>query len=78
MAIFERTLCLVSPWWRGRKRSIARVRSFIEGANACLKRWRGCARAIYRGMERVTMQVTMGVMAFNLTRAVALQRGSCA
>ena len=68
----------LTPWWRGRNRSIARVRGFIEGANACLKRWRGCSRAIYRGMERVMMQMTMGVMAFNLTRAVALERGKCA
>jgi IS5 family transposase len=68
----------LTPWWRGRNRSIARVRGFIEGANACLKRWRGCGRAIYRGIDRVWMQATMAVMAFNLTRAVALDRGKCA
>jgi IS5 family transposase len=68
----------LTPWQRGRNRSIARMRGFIEGANACLKRWRGCARAVYRGMDRVMMQMTMGVMAFNLTRAVALERGRCA
>jgi hypothetical protein len=61
------------PWWRGRNRSIGRVRGFIEGTNACLKRWPGCGRAICLGLERVMMQMTLGVLAFNLTRATAMQ-----
>ena len=55
-----------------------RVRGFIEGTNAALKRWHGCGRALYRGIERVMNQMTMGILAYNLTRAAALQRGGCA
>ena len=68
----------LSRWWRTRNRSIGRVRGFIEGTNAALKRWHGCGRALYRGIERVMNQMTMGILAYNLTRAVALQRGRCA
>jgi IS5 family transposase len=68
----------LSAWHRGRNKSIGRMRSFIESTNAVIKRWYGCGRATYIGLERVMMQMTMGVLAYNLTRAVALQRGKCA
>lgn len=62
----------LSPWWRGRNRTLGRVRSFIEGRFATLKRWRGCGRARYRGLERFFEQMTWGILAHNLVRAVAL------
>jgi IS5 family transposase len=68
----------LSKWWKGRNRSIARVRGFIEGSNGRFKRFLGCGRAIYIGLERTFLQMTFGVMAFNLTRAAALLQGRCA
>jgi len=68
----------LSAWWRSRNRSISCVRSFIEGTNGCIKRFLGCGRAIYIGLERTMMQMTMGVLAYNLRRAVAIERGKCA
>lgn len=62
----------LSAWWRGRNRSISRIRSFVEGAPAQLKRYLGCGRAIYRGLVKTQEQMTWGVLAFNLRRAVAL------
>ena len=64
----------LSPWWRGRNKSIGRVRGFIEGSFATFKRYLGCGRARYRGLERVYEQMTWGVLAFNLRRAAALRR----
>lgn len=68
----------LGQWWRTRNRSIARVRGFIEGSNARLKRFLGCGRAIYIGLDNTWMQLTMGILAFNLTRAAALLQGRCA
>lgn len=65
----------LNRWWKGRNKSIGRVRSFVEGTFAQLKRYLGCARARYRGLVRVREQMTWGVMAFNLRRAVALLWG---
>lgn len=59
-------------------RSISPRRRFIENTNAAIKRWRGCARAIYRGMARVAMQLCLGVIAHNLMRFTALARVKCA
>ena len=64
----------LSPWQTSRNRSIGRVRGFIEGSFAQLKRYLGCGRAIYRGLRRVSEQMGWGVAAFNLRRAVALRR----
>jgi len=68
----------LSKWWRGRNKSIARVRNFIEGTPAQLKRYLGCGRAIYRGLVKTTEQIRWGVLAFNLRRAAALARGPSA
>jgi IS5 family transposase len=65
----------ISQWWKGRNRNIGRVRGFIEGSFAALKRYLGCGRARYRGLARVNEQLTWGVTAFNLRRAVALLHG---
>jgi len=65
----------LSPWWRGRNRTLGKVRGFVEGGFATLKRWRGCGRARYRGLEKFYEQMTWGILAHNLTRAVALVRG---
>jgi IS5 family transposase len=62
----------LSPWWRGRNRTLGKVRAFIEGGFATLKRWRGCGRARYRGLEKFYEQMTWGILAHNLTRAAAL------
>jgi len=59
----------LSPWWRGRNKSIGRVRAFIEGSFATFKRYLGCGRARYRGLERVYEPMTWAVLAFNLRRA---------
>ena len=64
----------LSRWHTGRNRNIGRVRGFIEGSFAQLKRYLGCGRAIYRGLRRVSEQLSWGVAAFNLRRAVALRR----
>lgn len=68
----------LSRWQTGRNRSIGRIRSFIEGANAALKRWRRCGRAVYRGLERVWGQLTLGVLVHNLMRYAALEGARCA
>lgn len=65
----------LSAWWRGRNRTLSRIRSFVEGGFATLKRWRGCGRCRYRGLERFFEQMTWGILAHNLTRAVALLGG---
>jgi transposase, IS5 family len=65
----------LSPWHRGHNRNLGRVRGFIEGGFATLKRWRGCGRARYRGLEKFFEQMTWGILAHNLTRAVALSQG---
>jgi len=65
----------VSAWWTGRNKSISRVRGFVEGGFAQLKRYLGCGRARYRGLDRVYEQLTWGVVVFNLRRATALDRG---
>jgi len=65
----------LSPWWRGRNRTLGKVRAFIEGGFATLKRWRGCGRARHRGLEKFFEQMTWGILAHNLTRAVALVGG---
>ena len=67
----------LSRWQVERNRSIGRIRSFIEGTNAALKRWRRCGRALYRGIERVWGQVTLGVLVHNLMRYAALDRARC-
>ena len=54
------------------------LRAFVEGVPATLKRHLRCARALYLGLERVTMQLDFGVLAFNLRRYTALARGRCA
>ena len=64
----------LSAWWTGRNKSISRVRGFIEGGFAQLKRYLGCGRARYRGLERVYEQLTLGIVVFNLRRACALAR----
>lgn len=68
----------LSKWKTGRNRTLARIRSFVEGVFADLKRWRRCGRAVYLGLQRVTDQLTMGVLTFNLMRYVALKQESCA
>lgn len=65
----------IGAWWKGRNKSISRVRSFVEGAPAQLKRYLGCGRAIYRGLTKTSEQLAWGVLAFNLRRAAALARG---
>jgi transposase, IS5 family len=65
----------LSAWWRGRNRTLGKVRAFIEGGFATLKGWRGCGRARYRGLEKFFEQMTWGILAHNLTRAVALVGG---
>lgn len=65
----------LSRWWKGRNKSIGRVRGFIEGTFAHLKRYLGCGRAIYRGLTRVGEQLAWGIVAFNLKRATALAPG---
>jgi IS5 family transposase len=65
----------LSWWWTARNKSIGRVRSYVEGTFASLKRYLGCGRARYRGMEKVYEQLSWGVLAFNLKRAAALARG---
>lgn len=62
----------LTAWRKGRNASIGRVRSFIEGTNATLKRFMGCGRAVYRGLVRVGDQMTMGVLAYNLRRYCAI------
>ena len=64
----------LSAWWTGRNTSISRVRGFIEGGFATLKRYLDCGRARYRGLERVYEQVTWAIVMFNLRRACALAR----
>ena len=59
----------LSAWWSGRNKSIGRVRGFVEGGFACLKRYLGCGRARYRGLERVYEQLTLGIVVFNPSRA---------
>lgn len=68
----------LSAWQRARNRSIGRVRNYVEGVFASLKRYLGCKRASYRGLDRVMLQMTFGILAWNLTRAVALQQEKCA
>lgn len=68
----------LTPWKTARNRSIARIRSFVEGVFADLKRWRRCGRAVYVGLQRVTDQLTLGVLTYNLMRYVALQQEKCA
>ena len=70
--------CALSAWQRARKRSIGRVRNDVEGVFASFKRSLGCRRAAYRGLERVTLQMTMGILAWNATRAAALHGEMCA
>lgn len=65
----------LSAWWSGRNKSIGRVRGFVEGGFACLKRCLGCGRARYRGLERVCEQLRLGIVVFNLRRATALAGG---
>jgi IS5 family transposase len=64
----------LSAWWTGRNKSIGRVRGFIEGGFATLKRYLGCGRARYRGLDRVYEQLTWGIVMFNLRRVCALAR----
>ncbi len=65
----------LSPWHRGHNRRLGKRRGFVEGAFATLKRWRGCGRARYRGLEKFYEQMTWGILAHNLMRATALARG---
>lgn len=48
----------LSAWWTGRNRSISRVRGFIEGGFALLKRQLDYGLERYRGLECVYEQVT--------------------
>lgn len=57
---------------------ISGVRGTVEGAHATLKRFLRCGRAVYNGLERVSMQLKFGVLAFNLRRYTALDKGRCA
>jgi IS5 family transposase len=50
----------LSAWRRARNRSIGPVRNSVEGVFASLKRYLGCRRAAYRGLERVMLQMTFG------------------
>lgn len=68
----------LSAWQRARNRSIGRVRNYVEGVFASLIRYLGCKRAAYRGLDRVMLQMTFGILAWSLTRAVALQQEMCA
>lgn len=63
----------LSRWHVGRSKSIGRVRGFVEGCFATLKRYQNCERAAYVGLEKVYEQMTWSVIAFNLRRAAALQ-----
>jgi len=53
-------------------KGISRFRSAIESKFGEMKLWHGLARAIYRGIKRVTRQVIMTVMAVNMKRLVAI------
>jgi IS5 family transposase len=65
-------------WHRARNRSIGRVRNYVEGVFASLKRYLGCKRAAYRGLGRVMLQMAFGILAWNPTRAAALHGDMCA
>ena len=65
----------LSDYHQRQNRDMGRVRSFIEGTNATLKRFMRCGRAVYIGLEKVHLQLTFGVLAYNLRRYVALARG---
>ena len=65
----------LSGYHQRENRKMGRVRSFIEGTNATLKRFMRCGRAVYIGMEKVHLQLTFGVLAYNLRRYVALSQG---
>lgn len=67
----------LSPWHQRKNQAIGRLRASIEGANATLKRWLNCGRARYRGLDRTAMQMSLGVLAFNLRRYAALAGPSC-
>jgi IS5 family transposase len=47
--------CALSAWQRARNRSIGRLRNYVEGGVASVKRYLGCRRAAYRGLERVML-----------------------
>lgn len=68
----------LSRYKRGRNRLLKPLRAFVEGVPAVLKRFLRCGRAVYLGLERVTMQLDFGVMAFNLRRHAALYQERCA
>lgn len=54
---------------------MGRVRSFVEGVNATLKRFMRCGGAVYIGLEKVHLQMTLGVLTYNLRRYVSLAQG---
>lgn len=56
---------------------ISKVRSFVEGIPSILKRYLRCGRAIYIGLKRTTMQLTLAVLVYNLKRFSALSRENC-
>ena len=56
---------------------ISKVRSFVEGVPATLKRYLRCARALYIGLDRTRMQFTLAVLAFNMKRFSALLQENC-
>lgn len=59
---------------RHENNQFGKIRSFIEGTNAVLKRFMRCGRAVYIGLEKVHMQFTLGILAYNLRRYAALAR----
>ncbi|MCX7719503.1 MAG: hypothetical protein N2111_14030 [Candidatus Sumerlaeaceae bacterium] len=48
--------------------------TLLEGVFASLKGHLGCKRAAYGGLDRGMLQMTFGIPASSLTRAVALQQ----
>ena len=65
----------LSDYHQRQNRRMGRVRSFVEGVNATLKRFMRCGRAVYIGLDKVHLQMTFGVLAYNLRRYVALAQG---
>lgn len=84
----EKITCSIMHQARGREvlseekisnnKRISRARGLVEGAHATLKRFLRCGRAVYNGLARVKLQMQFGVLAFNLRRYSALDRGRCA
>ena len=58
--------------WRAWNRTVASVRGRVEKIFGTAKRSYGLARARYVGLARVSLQVHLTFIAYNLTRASRL------